>query len=157
MLIGSFATERLVKGVSGTRCRWLYRVMSCTQSARWQDCLQFDEDSPQPTVWSRRRASRGCSPHPGRAPCIMLHLETEKKRGGEREYTKGSESNTLPLWGHTQQAQMSHQLQFHFIGSFFLKESLRIAGSRFIFQFNLPFHNVGVLKSSGALWDSSCD
>lgn len=37
------------------------------------------EDSPQPVVWSRRRANRGCSPH--RASSILLHLgkrETEK-------------------------------------------------------------------------------
>lgn len=62
-------------------CRWFCGVMHCIHSM-WGDgdCPQCNEDSPQPTVWSRRRASRGCSPHTGSTPRILLHLETEMKR-----------------------------------------------------------------------------
>lgn len=54
-------------------------------SGQWCGCPEGDEDSPQPLVWSRRRASRKL--RAGGSPLILLHLETRRRReGGDVSY-----------------------------------------------------------------------
>lgn len=70
------------------------RIFNISQVKVWStfDVLQLDEDSPQPVVWSRRRASSGCSPHTCSTSHILLHLETRDGkwgRKGERTKTVG--------------------------------------------------------------------
>lgn len=54
-------------------------------SGQWCGCPEGDEHSPQPVVWSRRRASRKL--RAGGSPLILLHLETRRRReGGDVSY-----------------------------------------------------------------------
>lgn len=115
----------------GERLDWvaLSGFMYC-KHCRWADgdCLQFNEDLPQPAAWSRRSASRGCSPQTGSRLCILLHLETEMKRdGGSVSTQKKVKSTHCPCEVHLIHSVCSHEtvVEIPFHGIFFLLFSVR--------------------------------
>lgn len=127
---------------------------------RWADgdCLQFNEDLPQPTVWSRRSASRGCSLQTGSRLCILLHLETEMKRdGGSVSTQRKVKSTHCPCEVHLIHSVCSHEsvVEIPFPGIFFpfLSKGLKVKCCQSILYFYLLFHNVGVRNSSETIID----